>query len=153
MQTQNQNNNHTPRSVYPSRQAIMGEILSSLLAPSTSMQDNVTIVSAVISLCRGVICLVGLLGNFFTIRTFLAMGLKDGVTLSFVFLAVCDFMLLLFEGAASMAYVFVCVEMGSNYKKNSCGPLQLCVFFDYLLQRVLSFRDVHNNISRRRSLS
>ncbi|XP_059140767.1 uncharacterized protein LOC131928696 [Physella acuta] len=94
----------------------MAAIMDLLLAPTSSMQDNVTTLSTVICLCRGVICLVGVIGNSVTIRTFVAMGLKDGVTLSFLFLSVCDLFFLIFEGAASVSCAFECVELNTNYK-------------------------------------
>ncbi|XP_059159170.1 galanin-like G-protein coupled receptor npr-9 [Physella acuta] len=93
----------------------MSEIIDLLLATPSSMQDNVTTLSTVLCLFRGVVSLVGVVGNSLTIRTFIAMGLKDGVTLSFLFLSVCDLLFLVLEGASSISCVFVCVERVSNY--------------------------------------
>lgn len=90
--------------------------MDSLLAPAISMQDNLTLVSLVICLCRGVIALVGIIGNAMTIRTFVAMGLKDGVTISFLFLSVCDLLFLVCESAGSISCAFARVEVTSGYK-------------------------------------
>ncbi|CAL1537007.1 unnamed protein product, partial [Lymnaea stagnalis] len=61
-------------------------------------------------------CAVGGFGNVMVIRTFLSMGLKDGVTLSFVFLAVSDFVYLLTMAAHAVALGMFVAEKKTDYK-------------------------------------
>ncbi|XP_059139980.1 uncharacterized protein LOC131928085 [Physella acuta] len=80
-----------------------------------SMHDNFSFEVTVLCICRGVVSFLGIIGSSLTIRTFVAMGLKDGVTLSFLFLSVSDLLYLISITAASVSYIFLSIELLSHF--------------------------------------
>ncbi|CAL1537011.1 unnamed protein product, partial [Lymnaea stagnalis] len=68
------------------------------------------------SVLCSVVSFSGCLGNGIAVRTFVLMGLKDGVTVSFLFLTASDLAYLLVLFAHSISLGFFAVERGSDFK-------------------------------------
>ncbi|XP_059146920.1 uncharacterized protein LOC131934809 [Physella acuta] len=85
------------------------------VAQKSTIQDNFSLEVTVLGVIRGVISLFGIIGNSLTIRTFVAMGLKDGVTLSFLFLSISDLLYLTSMLASTVSYIFLSVELLRKY--------------------------------------
>ncbi|XP_059146923.1 uncharacterized protein LOC131934812 [Physella acuta] len=81
-----------------------------------AMQDNFSFEVTVLCMCRGVISFLGLIGDFLSIWTFLVMGPKDGVTLSFLLLSVSDLLYLLCMTVSSISYLFISIELSTKFK-------------------------------------
>ncbi|XP_059175065.1 uncharacterized protein LOC131955107 [Physella acuta] len=79
------------------------------------MRTEFTVDISAFCFCRGVVSFLGAVGHAFAIRTFVAMGLKDGVTLSFLFLSVSDLLYLISITAASVSYIFLSIELLSHF--------------------------------------
>lgn len=69
-----------------------------------------------VSLFYGVMCLFGAIGNLISIRTFLKMGVRDGITVSFLLLSTFDLVYLLCVASATVAYILYLVEEISNFR-------------------------------------
>ncbi|CAL1537005.1 unnamed protein product, partial [Lymnaea stagnalis] len=76
------------------------------------------------------VSVLGCLGNLVTIRTFISMGVKDGVTLSFVFLTVSDLAYLVAMAAHAVALGLYVLERKGAYKVwFPVEPFGVYVFF------------------------
>ncbi|XP_059146926.1 uncharacterized protein LOC131934815 [Physella acuta] len=84
--------------------------------PNSVLQENFSFEVTVLCMCRGVVSFLGLIGDFLTIWTFLAMGPKDGVTLSFLLLSVSDILYLLCMTISSISYIFISIELMTSFK-------------------------------------
>ncbi|XP_059153489.1 uncharacterized protein LOC131939291 [Physella acuta] len=97
---------------------------------SDSMYALLVEIFIYLCLCLSV---VGCLGNTLTIKTFLTMGAKDGVTLSFLFLALSDLVYLLVMVAHSVSLAFFVVERKSKFKVwFPVDPFGVYVYFSNL---------------------
>ncbi|XP_059142639.1 uncharacterized protein LOC131930245 [Physella acuta] len=94
----------------------MGDNNVTRVLGASNLQDNISIEVTVLCICRGVISFLGIVSNTLTIRTFLAMGVKDGVTLAFLYLSVSDQLYLVTITVASISYIFQIIELISSFR-------------------------------------
>ncbi|KAH9499084.1 hypothetical protein Btru_005679 [Bulinus truncatus] len=64
---------------------------------------------------RGIFALLGVLGNLVNIYTFSKMGLKDAMTISFLFLSISDLVYVLCMVTMATSFLFMMIEITSNY--------------------------------------
>ncbi|XP_059175059.1 uncharacterized protein LOC131955102 [Physella acuta] len=79
------------------------------------IESDYLVVVGVICLIRGVLSLLGCVGNVINLVTFVSMGLGDGVTVSFLFLSVSDLAYLVTVTASSVAFDFVIAESVESF--------------------------------------
>lgn len=89
---------------------------SATISVKTSLiESDYLVVVGVICLIRGVLSLLGCVGNVINLGTFVAMGLGDGVTVSFLFLTASDLAYLVTVTASSVAFDFVIAETVESF--------------------------------------
>ncbi|XP_059153486.1 uncharacterized protein LOC131939289 [Physella acuta] len=78
-------------------------------------QDYI-LMCGIINILSVMVSVPGCVGNILAIKTFIRMGLKDGVTISFMFLSLSDLLYLLVLLAHSIASGFYLTEMQTGYR-------------------------------------
>ncbi|CAL1537008.1 unnamed protein product, partial [Lymnaea stagnalis] len=87
------------------------------------------IFTQVFSILGAVMSVLGALGSLVAVRTFVSMGLKDGITVVFMFLAVCDFCYLNVIAVNSASLWFYATEKKHKYKMwYSVDPYGIYIF-------------------------
>lgn len=85
------------------------------LSANSSLQDNFSMESTVLTALEAIFSFVGIMGNGLTMWIFASMGLKNGASLSFFFLSVSDFLYLVAVFVAAISSIFVSIERLSNF--------------------------------------
>ncbi|KAI8791455.1 fMet-Leu-Phe receptor [Biomphalaria glabrata] len=86
-----------------------------VLFQSLMTDDEYLILEGLMCLIRSCLALLGIVGNTINVLTFISMGLKDGVTTSFMLLAMSDISYLVTVIARAAAFVFMVSEKSSGY--------------------------------------
>lgn len=93
------------------------------------IDPDYVVFTEVVSVTCSCLSLVGTLGNALAIKTFLSMGLSDGVTVSFLFLAISDFIYLIAVTANSVSLWFYAEEKKDRFQKwYSIDPFGVYIF-------------------------
>ncbi|KAI8791459.1 fMet-Leu-Phe receptor [Biomphalaria glabrata] len=79
--------------------------------------DEYIVLEGLMCLIRSCLALLGIVGNTINVLTFISMGLKDGVTTSFMLLAMSDTLYLITVVSRDAAFAFMVSEILSDYKK------------------------------------
>ncbi|XP_059153521.1 uncharacterized protein LOC131939312 [Physella acuta] len=120
-----------------SHTAVPGDDSSTLVPGASSvvvqklMSDETYVwTSLVFSVVCTVLSLLGIVGNARAIRAFLSMGLRDGVTISFLFLTCSDLAYLTALAVHAVSLGFAMAERWTNYRTwFSVEPFGVYVFF------------------------
>ncbi|KAH9507703.1 hypothetical protein Btru_053496 [Bulinus truncatus] len=96
--------------------------------PELFLDDSYVIFTEIISVSCS-LSLAGIVGNILAIKTFVSIGLKDGVTISFMFLAISDLLYLISVSANSISLWFYATEKRQRFKKwFSIDPFGVYIF-------------------------
>ncbi|KAK6986160.1 fMet-Leu-Phe receptor [Biomphalaria glabrata] len=87
-----------------------------VLIKSFMTDDEYIILEGLMCLIRSCLALLGIVGNTINVMTFISMGLKDGVTTSFMLLALSDASYLVTVIARAAAFAFMVSEILSDYQ-------------------------------------
>ncbi|KAK0053343.1 fMet-Leu-Phe receptor [Biomphalaria pfeifferi] len=87
-----------------------------VLIQSFMTDDEYIIFEGLMCLIRSCLALLGIMGNTINVLTFISMGLKDGVTTSFMLLSMSDSSYLVTVIARSAAFAFMVSEILSDYQ-------------------------------------
>lgn len=125
------------QTTYTSHTAVVGDDSSTPFpaAPSAVVQklmadETYVWICLVFSIVCTVLSLFGIVGNALAIRAFLSMGLKDGVTISFLFLSFSDLAYLTALAVHAVSLGFAMVERWTNYQTwFKVEPFGVYIFF------------------------
>ena len=96
--------------------------------PGILTESEYNIIKHVIAYAGLVFATLGTVTNYFNIKTFIKLGLKDGVAISFLTLSIADMINSIISICVSVSMIFVIVELihGERY---TYDPLMLAKFF------------------------
>ncbi|KAK6986150.1 fMet-Leu-Phe receptor [Biomphalaria glabrata] len=78
--------------------------------------EEYVVIESILCAARGALAVLGVFGNILNIQTFMSMGLKDGLSISFTFLAFSDILYLSTVIARAVSFVFTTLETRSSFQ-------------------------------------